>query len=131
LWQTKHAPIIATVTPQANNVVQVNDANSVLVEIKDYALTNDLVKINFSLPQRAFVQLAYSAYPYQKVMLDGQTIQATPTALGLVGFWAEAGAHAVTVTPELSPLRQWTLAASAITIIILIAIIILPIRRIK
>jgi hypothetical protein len=37
----------------------------------------------------------------------------------------------VTVTPELSPLRQWTLAASAITIIILIAIIILPIRRIK
>jgi len=131
LWQTKHTPIIATLTPQANNVVQVNDANSVQVEIKNYALTNDLVKINFSLPQRAFVQLAYSAYPYQKVVLDEQTIQVTPTALGLIGFWAEGGAHAVTVTPELSPLRQWTLAVSAITAILLIVMIILPIRRAK
>ena len=131
LWQTKHAPIIATLTPQANNVVQVNDANSVQVEIKDYTLTNNRVEINFSFPQRAFVQLAYSAYPYQKVVLDGQTIQVTPTALGLIGFWAEGGTHAVTVTPELSPLRQWTLAVSAITVILLIVMIVLPIRRIK
>ena len=133
LWRVRdHAPLAATKTLRENNRLPVEDSNeNIQLKILDYTFNSNRVQLNFSLPQRAFVQLAYSAYPYQKVILDGQTIPVTPTALGLIGFWAEGGTHAVTVTPQLSPLRQWTLAVSAITAILLIVMIVLPIRRAK
>ncbi len=133
LWHVRdHAPITATKTLRENNRLPVEDSHeNIRSTILEYTFDSYRAQLNFSLPQRAFVQLAYSAYPYQKVILDGQPIQVTPTALGLIGFWAEGGTHAVTVTPELSPLRQWTLAVSAITTILLIVMIVLPIRRTK
>jgi len=133
LWRVRdHAPITTTQTLRENNrlPLEVSDEN-IRPTILGYTFDSYRVQLKFDLPQRAFVQLAYTAYPYQKVVVDGQTIQVTPTALGLIGFWAEGGTHTVTVTPELSPLRQWTLAVSALTAMILIAMIVLPIRRTK
>ncbi|MBI4631565.1 MAG: hypothetical protein HY740_07620, partial [Chloroflexi bacterium] len=97
LWRVRdHAPIAATKTLRENNRLPVEDSNeNIQLKILDYTFNSNHVQLNFSLPQRAFVQLAYSAYPYQKVVLDGQTIQVTPTTLGLIGFWAEGGTHTV------------------------------------
>jgi preprotein translocase subunit Sec61beta len=85
--------------------------------------------VNFLLPQRAFVQLAYRAYPFQQVMLDGSAVAVIPTALGLIGFWAEAGSHALQVTPYLSPLRQVMLLASALAALLASGLLLLSFFR--
>jgi hypothetical protein len=83
------------------------------------------VNLRFSLTQRAFVQLGYAYFPSLQVILDGQPVAATETALGLVGFWAEPGVHQVELVPRRTSLARactfvsgalWALALTALLV---------------
>jgi len=129
LWRVPfHSPIVATTNPTADYAVSVNLplGSDIPVTVIQHIETAANVRMEFSLPERAFVQLSYSAYPHQKVILDGQRLTATSTALGLIGFWADAGEHTLTITPELSPLRRWTLAISGISALFALALMLGP-----
>lgn len=132
LWRVSdQTPLIATSRPANGNLVMVNtpQGGDTPVGVISHAFTSTTATLQFSLPRRAFVQAAYSAYPYQKVTLDGAPISVTPTALGLIGFWANAGEHTVVITPELSLLRQWTLAIGGLATLIALAVLLLPNRH--
>lgn len=122
LWHVAGTtPIVATKAPMADRA---GNGNLDAVPVTIIRLHDDwiVVETTFDLSQRAFVQVAYSHYPNQNVRLDGTRLAATPTPLGLIGFWAEAGTHTLAITPELSPLRQRCLLASAgVTLIVLLA----------
>ena len=117
LWRVPHhAPLVASQAPVIGKQLEVSlpQGGDVPVLITDHRFSATSVALNFSLQQRAFVQLAYRAYAFQQVMLDGSPVTVIPTGLGLIGFWAEVGSHAIRVTPYLSPLRQATLLVSAL-----------------
>jgi hypothetical protein len=123
LWRVPwHSPIVTSRQPSANYAVEIRlpEGGDVPVTITRQVETTTTVTMDFSLPERAFVQLSYSAYPYQIVLLDEQEITVTPTPLGLIGFWVEAGEHTVKILPELSPLRKITLAISGLTFLIVV-----------
>lgn len=132
LWRVPHhAPLVASQAPAIGSQMEVflPQGGDVPVQITEYAFSATSVALNFSLRQRAFVQLAYRAYPFQRVMLDGSSVPVIPTALGLIGFWAEAGSHALQVTPYLSPLRQVTLLVSALAALSAFGLLLLSLFR--
>lgn len=132
LWRVpSHSPITATTRPSSDNrvAVTVPAGGDVPVTVTRHIETATTVTLDFSLPERAFIQLAYSAYPYQKVLLNGLPVTVKPTPLGLIGFWAEPGTHTVQVLPELSPLRKITLAVSATSLLVAAALIVYPNRQ--
>lgn len=132
LWRVaSQAPVMAVLssqTPVQNSTIQTT--STIPVKVIEHIATATTVKISFSIPQRAVVQVSYTAYPYQRVSLDGKHIPVTATDLGLIGFWADAGEHTVVITPELSPLRQWSLVISAISTLCALGIMLFP-RRVK
>jgi hypothetical protein len=90
LWRVPHhAVIAATRHPENGNevVITLPQGGDVPVTVDNYTFTATRVNLNFSLPERAFVQVSYTAYPYLQGVLDNKTIEITPTANGLVGFW--------------------------------------------
>ncbi len=132
LWRVPyHAPVVATQTSVAGNEIPIRLPQGGNVPVSDINLTETaaIVTLNFVLPQPAFVQISYSAYPYQQVELDGQPIQTTMTALGLIGFEATAGEHTVIVQPELSPWRKVTLPISLATFVLTVGLALWPLRR--
>lgn len=132
LWRVPHhAPLVASQAPAVGSPMEVSlpQGGDVPVQITKYNFSATTVALNFSLQQRAFVQLAYRAYPFQLVMLDGSAVTVIPTALGLIGFWAEAGSHALQVTPYLSPLRRVTLLASALAALVASGLLLLSFFR--
>ena len=126
LWRVPHhAPLVAAQAPATGSQMEVSlpQGGIVPVQISGYAVSATKVALNFSLRQRAFVQLAYRAYPFQQVLLDGRPVAVVPTALGLIGFWADAGSHEMQVTPQLSLLRQVTLLLSALAALLLFGVL--------
>ena len=85
--------------------------------------------LEYELSQPAFVQISLSAYPHQRVKLDGRKIETIETGLGLVGFWSEAGIHSVEIVPQLSPTRIYWAIISLTTILILTTIVIAPLKN--
>jgi hypothetical protein len=128
LWQVKnHSPLIAVSQPNSDySFSSVPAANLVAIDILDYRMTSSTATLTYQSATKAFVQLAYSAYPYLEVKVDGQVVPVTTTALGLIGFWTDAGKHTITLAPKLSPVRLWTLAISFITILALFAVSFFP-----
>lgn len=125
LWRVpNHSPVIATQSPTANGEVTVQLPSGGDVPVTDLQVTETAatVALQFSLPQSAFVQLSYSAYPYQQVRMDGQVMPTTETPLGFIGINAGPGPHSVMIEPELSPWRKVTLplsyASFALTVVI-------------
>ncbi|MBI5081715.1 MAG: hypothetical protein HZB17_10480 [Chloroflexi bacterium] len=114
LWQVKdHNPVIAVSQPSGDySFSSIPPTNRVPITVLDYHMASNTATLKYRSANKAFMQLAYSAYPYLEVKVDGQVVPVTTTALGLIGFWTDAGEHTVTLTPKLSLVRQLTLAIS-------------------
>jgi hypothetical protein len=122
LWRVpNHSPVVASASPATLAPVTVTLPQGGDVPVTDIQLTETAATatLKFSLPSPAFVQLAYSAYPYQQVELDGQTITVATTPLGLIGFQTDSGSHSVTISPELSPWRKITLPISLAAVVVI------------
>jgi hypothetical protein len=132
LWHVAGTtPIVATQEPTADSRVVTGNAQAVPVTITRYRDDWIVAEMTFDLPRRAFLQAAYSDYPNQKVSLDGTRIIVTPTALGLVGFWAEAGIHTLVIAPELSVLRKRCLLVGAVVTLIIFTMLCWPRNRVR
>jgi hypothetical protein len=84
-----------------------------------YRVNLTSVVLDYEVSDAAFLQLAYSAYPYLEATLDGKSHEYFRTGFDFVGLATPAGSHRVELRPVLSPLRQ---AANALDVIGLLLI---------
>ncbi len=75
------------------------------VSVIAHELQPQYAKITFDLNAEAYVQLAYSYYPYLNVLLDGKKVEAFPTSLQLIALKVPTGRHTIELVPYLSSIR--------------------------
>ncbi|MGY8825839.1 MAG: 6-pyruvoyl-tetrahydropterin synthase-related protein [Candidatus Latescibacterota bacterium] len=83
------------------------------VEVIAHRLLNQRVELEVDVSERAYARLAYAWYPHLRVEVDGDRVESWSTVGGFICLPLEAGRHAITLVPELSPLRRslWALCA--------------------
>ncbi|MDP7345779.1 MAG: hypothetical protein QF690_01895 [Anaerolineales bacterium] len=94
------------------------------IELLEYEVEPQYVRMAYVLTTTAYAQLSYSWYPYIKVLVDGEPADFFPTALDLIGLELPAGAHQIEIIPYLSPVRVYTLVIGAVGVLFAIAVLI-------
>jgi hypothetical protein len=79
-------------------------------QVLEHRVWNQRVKLRVRVTAHCYARLAYSYYPYLRVEVDGQEVQAMPTADGCMALELEEGEHQIELVPYLSPLRRGLLA---------------------
>jgi len=93
------------------------------------SIRNQDVTVRLTASCDCFLRLAVSYYPELRVTVDGDAVQFRETKDHFIYLRCPEGTHTVRVTAPLTPLRNWTLAASALSAVLVILGLALPERR--
>ena len=89
--------------------------------VRDFRETHSRVDLTYRASAAGAIQLAYSYFPFLVVRVDGQEVQAYPSAFGLIVIAAPAGEHSVSVEAGVSALtRRGLFLASAAAVAALV-----------
>ena len=75
-------------------------------QVLSHRVWNQRVQLRLRVTGPCFARLSYSHYPYLRVTVDGQEVEAMVTAGRFIAVRLDAGEHTIRLEPLLSPLRR-------------------------
>ena len=96
------------------------------VEVIDHRVWNQRVELVLHATEACFARLAYTAYPYQRVTVNGRDVRPYTTAGHFVAVKLGPGESRIVLEARLSPLRFSLLIVDVVLLLAAAAVLIGP-----